>query len=277
MGSMQEAAAKYDPQGDRGKIIMENIAGALRAVAVTVAATVPVQAHFQEILPSQDIVGDEGERSVRLDLAFTHPMEGGPVMNMAPPVQFGVLVSGQKTDLKPLLRSRSLGGKAAYEASYQLKMPGDYVFFVEPAAYWEPAEEKMIVHYAKVVVDFGSAGGWDALVGFPVEIEPLVRPYGLWTGNVFRGIVRKGGKPVAFADVEVEWVNDGSITPPADPFITQVVKTDGNGVFAYAMPRAGWWGFAALLEGDEPMKSPTGKDVPVENGALMWVRAVDMN
>jgi cobalt/nickel transport protein len=110
----------------------------------------------------------------------------------------------------------------------------------------------------------------------PVEIRPLVRPYGVWTGNVFRGVVLRNGKPVPFAEIEVEWMNDGSITPPSDAFITQVIKADASGAFSYAMPRAGWWGFAALVEGDKKMKSPTGKDVPVELGALMWVRAVDM-
>ena len=42
------------------------------------------------------------------------------------------------------------------------------------------------------------------------------------------------------------------------------------------MPRAGWWGFAALVEGDTPMKAPDGKSVPVEEGALIWVKATDM-
>jgi cobalt/nickel transport protein len=135
----------------------------------------------------------------------------------------------------------------------------------------------MIIHYAKVVVDaYGSGEGWDAMVGLPVEIRPLVRPYGVWTGNVFRGVVLRNGKPVPFAEIEVEWMNDGSITPPSDAFITQVIKADASGAFSYAMPRAGWWGFDALVEGDKKIKSPTGKDVPVELGALMWVRAVDM-
>jgi cobalt/nickel transport protein len=114
------------------------------------------------------------------------------------------------------------------------------------------------------------------MVGLPVEIEPLTRPYGLWTGNLFTGVVRKNGQPVPFAEVEVEWRNDGSVTPPAGPFVTQVLKADGNGVFSYAMPRAGWWGFAALIEGDEPMRNPEGREVPVELGALLWVRARDI-
>jgi cobalt/nickel transport protein len=111
----------------------------------------------------------------------------------------------------------------------------------------------------------------------PVEIEPLVRPTGLWTGNSFRGIVRRNGKPVPFAEVEVEFVNDGSVKAPNDAFVTQVIKADGAGVFSYAMPRAGWWGFAALVTGDKKMKSPDGKDVSVELGGLMWVKTTDMS
>jgi cobalt/nickel transport protein len=110
-----------------------------------------------------------------------------------------------------------------------------------------------------------------------VEIEPLVRPYGLWTGNVFRGVVKKNGKPVPFAEIEVEYYNQqGAVTPPADPFVTQVIKADAQGVFCYSMPRAGWWAFAALIDGDEQMQNPEGEPVDVELGALLWVKTVDM-
>ncbi|HLO75642.1 MAG TPA: DUF4198 domain-containing protein [Magnetospirillum sp.] len=234
-------------------------------------------AHFQEIIPSADIVPDGGNRSVSLDLAFTHPMEMGPVMEMGPPAQFGVLADGHRQDLRARLNAVKKGnGKTAYAATYKIAAPADYVFYVEPAPYWEAAEGKYIIHYAKVVVDFGAGTGWDKLVGLPVEIEPLVRPYGLWTGNLFRGIVRKAGKPVPFAEIEVEWRNDGSVTPPSDPFVTQVIKADASGQFAYALPRAGWWGFAALVEGDKPMTAPNGKPAKVELGGLMWVKATDM-
>lgn len=251
------------------------IFGSFLAVATVVTPQL-AQAHFQEILPQTDIVPDQGDHAVTLDLTFTHPMERGPVMDMAAPVQFGVLSDGRKQDLKSALKPVKNDGKSAFQASYTLKEPGDYVFYVEPAPYWEPAEGKYIIHYAKVVVDLGAGEGWDKMVGLPVEIEPLVRPYGLWTGNQFRGVVRKNGKPVPFAEIEVEWCNDGSVTAPSDPFITQVIKADASGVFSYTMPRAGWWGFAALVEGDKRMKSPDGKSVPVELGGLIWVKTVDM-
>ena len=79
-----------------------------------------------------------------------------------------------------------------------------------------------------------------------------------------------------FAAIEVEWMNDGSVKVPNDAFVTQVIKADANGVFCYAMPRAGWWGFAALVEGNQKMKSPAGKMVDVELGGLIWVKTVDM-
>jgi cobalt/nickel transport protein len=248
------------------------LAAALALVAGTASA------HFQVLVPSTDIVTAEGAKTVALDVVFTHPMELGPAMEMAVPRQFGVLVDGERQDLLDLLTPVKVDGKTAYEASYRVKAPGDYVFYVEPAPYWEPAEQKMIVHYTKVVVDaFGAEEGWDAMVGFPVEIEPLVRPYGLWTGNEFRGIVTKGGEPVPFAEIEVEYYNEGGeVSAPADPFVTQVIKADAGGVFSYAMPRAGWWAFAALIDGDEPMEDPEGALVDVELGALIWVKTVDM-
>jgi len=248
----------------------------LTATVLGVTTTV-APGHFQILVPSTDLAGTDA-KTVSLEIVFTHPMEGGPVMEMGTPVQFGVLAGDERTDLRTALEAEEVDGKTAYKASYAVKKPGDHVFYIEPAPYWEPAEQKMIIHYTKVVVNaFGEEQGWDAPVGFPVEIEPLVRPYGLWTGNAFRGIVRKDGKPVPFAEIEVEyWNRDGKIRPPADAFVTQVIKTDGNGVFTYAIPRAGWWSFAALVDGDEPMKNPEGKEVDVELGGLIWVHCVDM-
>jgi cobalt/nickel transport protein len=54
-----------------------------------------------------------------------------------------------------------------------------------------------------------------------------------------------------------------------------VVKADANGVFSYAMPRAGWWGFAALNEASWKLKKD-GKEKGVEIGAVYWVHTRDM-
>jgi cobalt/nickel transport protein len=252
------------------------ISAALRIGVLCLAgATSPAFAHFQEIIPSADVLPEGG--AVTVDLVFTHPVERAPVMEMKKPVRVGVLQGGETSDLLAGLAEKPVSGRSAWSLTHELTTPGAAIFYVEPQPYWEPAEGKFIVHFAKVVVDsYASGEGWDALVGLPVEIRPLTRPTGLWTGNVFTGIVLKGGAPVPFAEIEVEFINDGSVTPPNDAFVTQVIKADANGTFTYAMPRQGWWGFAALLAGDRPMVSPDGKQVPVEEGALIWVRTTDM-
>jgi cobalt/nickel transport protein len=246
-------------------------------VALLLSISVSAYAHFQMIIPSTDIVSPTGSKDITLRLMFIHPMEGH-AMEMGKPVAFGVLVDGKKQDLLKSLAQNPYKGHSAFESSYKIKRPGDHIFYVEPAPYWEPAEGLMIVHNTKVVVNaFGLEEGWDAELGSEMEIVPLVRPYGLWAGNLFRGIVKKNGKPLPFSEVEVEYFNEnGAVKPPANAFITQVVKADSNGVFSYAMPLAGWWGFAALSESEHKMKGPEGEEVPVEVGGVMWVHTAEM-
>jgi cobalt/nickel transport protein len=250
---------------------------ALLAMAAMLFGISCAEAHFQEILPTTDRFGVESG-NFGVDLVFTHPMSRGPAMSMPLPARFGVVGPQGEIDLLKSLAEKPVDGMTAWTAQYEPAEPGNYVFFVEPKPYWEPAEGKSIIHYAKVVVDAYDWGDdWDRMVGLPIEIEPLVRPYGLWTGNLFSGIVRHNGAPVPFAEIEVEWVNDGSLTPPGDAFVTQLIKADGNGVFHYAMPHSGWWGFAALIEADYQLPDPTGILQPVELGGLIWVQALDMN
>ncbi|MBZ4023115.1 ATP-dependent DNA ligase [Rhodobacter sp. TJ_12] len=235
-------------------------------------AAAPAQAHFLELLPSADVLPEGGR--VTLDLTFTHPFEGGPVMQLDRPAAVGMVAGGVATDLSAALAEAPQGDAMAWTLRADLPEPGAAVFWATPQPYWEPAEGKMIVHHAKVVVDSWASGeGWDQMIGLPVEIRPLTRPTGLWAGNLFSGVVMKGDAPVPFAEIEVEWVNEGSLSAPNDAFVTQVITADANGTFSYAMPLAGWWGFAALTEADAPMTAPTGEQVPVEEGALIWVHA----
>ncbi len=244
-------------------------------------------AHFLLVLPSDNIVTTKENRTISLQIVFTHPMEGGPTMEMLKPQAFGVMLMGKRYDLLSSLRpvkvplfaswnseARRYTRKAtAWQASYTLKRPGDYQFYVVPQPYFEPAEEKFIWQMTKVVVDaFGAEEGWDEPIGLKAEVIPLTRPYGLWEGNVFRGLVLMNGRPAPGLEVEVEYYNkDGKAHAPEDCMVTQVVKTDANGVFSYAIPWAGWWGFSAL--GDGGQRAYKGKMYPVEMDAVIWVKA----
>ena len=249
-------------------------------IVLLVLLPVGARAHFQMLIPSTDVVGTKDAKSVAIDLLFTHPMEGH-LMNMAKPIAFGVAIKGGvTTDLLTSLKEETIEGNSTWETSHQIRQPGDHVFYVEPQPYWEPEEDKFIIHYTKVVVNaLGMEEGWDKELGLKTEILPLVRPYGLWTGNLFRGIVKLDGKPIPYAEIEVEYYNEPgerSVEAPTDAHITQVIKADANGVFSYAMPRAGWWGFAALSDADYTIKGTDGKEHGVELGALIWIRVLDM-
>lgn len=237
---------------------------------------ISASAHFGMIIPSDDMVTKDDSKNIKLEIKFLHPMEGD-YMDMAKPVQFGVLVQGKKINLLNTLQEKKINNFTTWEANYQIKSPGDQIFYVEPQPYWEPAEDCFIVHYTKVIVNaLGLEVGWDEEVGLKTEIIPLTRPYGLWTGNVFQGIVKVKGEAVPYAEVEVEYYNqDGKVKWPADSMITQVIKADQNGVFTYAIPRAGWWRFAALNEDEEKIKHD-GEEKSVEIGAVLWVKTYDM-
>ncbi len=234
------------------------------------------QAHFGVILPDKAMIMQGDNPSLEMTLAFCHPFEQKG-MDMAKPRQFAVKTGKEKTDLLNSLQETKVLDQRAWKATYVLKKPGVYAFFFDPEPYWEAAENKFIIHQTKTyVAAFGAEEGWDEEVGLKAEIVPLTRPFGLYAGNVFQGVVKFKGKPVAAADVEVEYWNAGKlVTPPNDYFVSQVVKTDKNGVFTFAVPRAGWWGFAALNTEKAAISDKDGKKKDAEYGAVMWVPFTD--
>ena len=172
----------------------------------------------------------------------------------------------------PLIQTTKFEHKA-WESSYDIKTPGVYKFFVQPQPYFEPAEEKFISHVPKVIISsFGLEDSWDEPIGLKYEIIPMSKPFALYAGNLFQGKVLHDGKPAINVEVEVELYNEFGLKAPSDAHITQVVKTDANGVFSFVMNHKGWWGFAALIEEGE-IKHKDGKNYPVENGALIWIKA----
>ena len=229
-------------------------------------------AHFGMVIPSDQMVMQGEDKNITLDLLFWHPMEQIG-MDLMKPAKFAVVANGKETDLLGALQSTKKEGHQTWKATYIVKRPGVYMFYMEPTPYWEPAEDCFIVHYTKAVVTaYGDDEGWDEEIGLKTEIVPLSKPYGLYAGNVFQGIVKLNAKPVPYAEVEVEYFNeDKTYTAPTDYMVTQTIKADENGIFTYAAPKAGWWGFAALNTSDEKKKHGN-EEKDIELGAVIWVK-----
>jgi len=244
----------------------------LLALGLLFFSVAAASAHFGMIIPSDEMVMKGESSDVALQLMFWHPFEGVG-MDLAKPAEFGVVVNGQKENLLQTLNPLKVEGRETWKTSYRIKRPGIYVFYLVPQPYWEPAEDSYIVHYTKTVVAaYGDDEGWDEPIGLKTEIVPLSKPFGLYAGNVFQGVVMLNGKPAPGAEVEVEYYNvGGQYSAPTDYMVTQTIKADPNGVFTYAVPKAGWWGFAALSTDDRQIK---GKDVEI--GAVLWVNCHEM-
>ncbi len=248
---------------------------ALFSVMVLSAAQ-PVFAHFGMVIASDTMVMPEDNHEVRLTFSFSHPFDGQG-MPLARPEKVAVMTGGVgQTDLQRHLTPAQVMGNKAWTVSYRIKRPGVYQFFMEPQPYWEPAEDCYIIHYTKTVIAaFGNEEGWDRPLGLKTEIVPLSRPFGLYVGNIFRAMVMLDGKPVPHARVEIEYYNqDGHARAATDFMVTQTVKSDADGIFAYSPPVSGWWGFAALTDGRFKLKHD-GIDKDVELGAVIWVRFHD--
>ena len=230
-------------------------------------------AHFGVLQPSYSTVSDAQHNELDLILAFAHPMEQQG-MDLARPKSVFAVSGETREDLLPKLVPETILGHSAWKAKYTLQRPGVVYFAMEPEPYWEPAEDKYIIHYTKTcVAAFGVEEGWEKPVGLRTEILPLTRPFGLYAGTVFRGQVLLDGKPAPGAIVEIEYDNhEGRLEAPNDFFITQTVQADQNGIFVVSLPFSGWWGMAALSEPGITL-SHDGVQKPVELGAVLWIEA----
>lgn len=231
----------------------------------------PCQAHFGLLIPSSSTVTDKDEAELKFTIAFLHPFEQ-KTMPMAKPREFLVMSDGVKTSLADRLIPGSYLGQPAYTAEFKIEKPGVYAFGVVPEPYFETAEGRFIIHYAKVIVGaYGEEDGWHEPMGMPVEIVPLSRPFANYAGNTFTGQALKNGKPLKNAVVEVEFLNsDNSREAPNEYFVTQTILTDADGVFTFGVPWPGWWGFAVLTESDSKIDL-NGKAKSAELGGIIWV------
>ncbi len=254
---------------------MKKSVGCLVMVIFLLSTYGIASAHFGMVIPSDSMVMQGDNQTLDLTLSFSHPMEliG---MELVKPQVFGVIGNDKKQDLLGDLKETKVMGHMAWQVDYIIRRPGGYAFYMEPKPYWEPAEDCFIIHYTKTVVTaFGDDEGWDEEIGLKTEIVPLAKPFGLYSGNVFQGVVKLNGKPVPYAEVEVEYYNvDGKSEAPTEYMICQTIKADQNGVFTYAAPKAGWWGFAALNSADYKLEH-NGEKKDVELGAVLWVKFHD--
>ena len=267
-----------------GDMTLKFFTSLLAGAALACACALPADAHFQLIYTPQANL--EKPQEIPLLLVFWHPFDNGPVMDMGQPEQFFVTRKGTRTDLlatlKPVTFKGAENSAAAFSTQVAVRGLGDHIFALVPAPYLEKSEDKYIQQVTKAFVNLGGVpSGWDEPLGLATEILPLNKPTAIVAGSTFTGQVLSGGEPVPGAEVEVEYMaaepdlatlSPGRTTAVPPPGGTLVARTDRNGVFTFGIPRAGFWGFAAL--GTGPAKEFQGKTLSQD--AVLWIRANDL-
>ncbi|MEZ0121781.1 MAG: DUF4198 domain-containing protein [Candidatus Reddybacter sp.] len=282
------------------RLLIRSSAIALGVVGFSASAV----AHFQ-VLYTAEMAPTRG-KATQFTMVFTHPVHGGPHMDMGQPEQFYVVSQRggdsepKRTDLMKyvtpidwLSSKKAKGGEAkkstkAFNASLPRSVTrslGDHIFVLQPAPYYESGEDKYIQQFTRTMVNVGGVpGNWAEPMGLPAEIQPLNKPYANWTGGVFRGRVLADGKPVPNAEMEIEFINHapdqdghrfadaGEVELPQDAYGTQTIYADAQGEFTIGLPRAGWWGICALAIGADTEHE--GK--ALSQDAVLWVQVKDM-
>jgi len=241
-------------------------------------------AHFQ--LSYTPTVQIERPADVPVTLIFWHPFENGHVMDMDQPQAFYMVHRGEKIDLmdtvSPITFQGASNSAAAFEATVPVKRSGDYVLVTVPAPYYEESEDIYIQQITKAYLNRGTMPtDWMEAQGLKTEIVPLNKPTNVIAGSTFSGVVLSDGEPVAGAEIEIEYMaaepdmeanstTASTASPP--PGGAVVAITDANGVFTFGVPKAGFWGFAAL--GSGPDTEHEGKELSQD--AVIWVRAHEL-
>ena len=277
----------------------------MKSLVLVALLAVATFAHF-EILYTPKVEVDQKE--VTLTNFFSHPFDGHYLMTSGliengdslGIEKFLLVHQGTTTDLSKNITpvtytTTDETGKKVSAPGFDITLnkkvgfrsAGDYAVVVVPHPFFEPSEGEHGIYIQQITKLFINKGGmgdsWKErqLDGY-TEIIPLVRPYDITEGSLFRGVVvDNNGKPVEGAVVEVEYLNydvdmkkhtfggEAEITNDKKGIATLI--TDVNGIFAYIPQEEGYWGFAALSAGSD--KEYQGKEL--EQDPVIWIQVTD--
>jgi cobalt/nickel transport protein len=216
---------------------------AIAPILFLFVCTATAWGHYHLLIPERGAI-EPGEE-VRLLWAYGHPFEHELEPVRAPAALRVRSPGGAVATVSPCAAS------GAETAELQLKRffcyktgeRGDHVVYAQTAPALDTAAGVLIETHVKVILHVKSQRGWERPVGQPLEIVPLLRPYGLRPGWVFQATALLHGKPLEGAAVEVERYNpappEGKL--PEDEFITRRLRTAAAGVLTCTLDEEGWW------------------------------------
>lgn len=248
-------------------------------------------AHFQ-MLYTPNFALNKGQK-IQLRHVFTHPFADKYTLDMGKQhdtktfkevEEFYVLNRKKKKDLKNTLEAIRFKGNANSGHAYKARRMGDHIFILKTAPFYEQNQDIYIQQIVKTIINVaGVATNCFDDLKLDAEIVALSKPYAIWEGSSFTGIVKTNGKTVPYAQVDIAYLNrdvniknnsmgKDKIIAPQSSFITLSIRTNKDGEFTFTIPKAGFWAFSA--QNLNKNKTYKGKKLKVD--ALLWVEAKKM-
>ena len=183
-------------------------------------SALPAMAHFQVYWPQIEGCYAKPGEAITWRYFWGHPFEM-LISDAQPPKFFMFTPQRQKENLEVKeisLKDQGSGqDRKAFEVEYKPPGPGDYYLCLEAPPYFIPEDQVFWQDYVKEPLHVQSAKGWDQLVGLPVEIVPLTKPYGWPAGSVFKGQALAKNLALTRATVEIEKFNGFFVPPTGSP------------------------------------------------------------
>ena len=245
---------------------------------LTLSAAHPAGAEYFTILRAAPPLVS-GPKSTQLDvsIAFGHPFEytaeDMDLVQMFASIRYPLEEGGQpiRREYLDTLRRVKYLKKNAWAGTIPLPEPGLYQLVLETRPYWAEKQGIFLQQFAQTLVPVqGYEYGWEVPVGLKLEILPLTRPFGLMAPALFTGRVLLDGKILPDTPVRIEYLNEDRRTVPSPYHQTQRLRTNEHGVFSFVCPHPGWWGFAAVTQGD-PLRGPDGQSKNTELSGVLWL------
>jgi len=249
------------------------------AVVLMLLAAHPACAELFTILRADPpLVSDPKSKELHVSIAFGHPFEQTAtdmdLVQMFTAIKYSAKgeEQGTRREFLDILKATKYLKKNAWTATIPLPDPGLYQIVVETRPYWEETQGVFLQQFAQTFVPVrGYEYGWELPVGLKLEILPLTRPFGLIAPALFTGRVLLDGKNLPDTPIRIEYLNEDKRTVPSTYHQTQRTITDEHGVFSFVCPHPGWWGFAAVTKGDDPLKGPDGQAKATELSGVLWL------
>lgn len=230
-------------------------------------------AHTTTLIPHID---QDGHRSLKV-LHF-HPASGSGLKGIRLGVEdtknikglnsIFVIHNGQKRQLDDIAIPDSYTVRGENRESYTIPIdkksgffnPGDYIVVVQHQPHWKKNEGIYRQKVTKFCLNqFNLVTDWHKRVlrNMP-EVIPLVQPYSLYAGSIFRAeVVNDEGNFIPHAKIQIEYLNypmgDRELNTTtgfiSDDIADTFIFTDNHGGFSFIPPREGLWTFT-LVDGD---------------------------